>query len=197
VLSGVVNDDGASGATPLAGVTLAAYANSDDSTAVAMATSDSGGKFSLTVDQASLDGYIKLTKSGYTDTYEYPEATWAASATVGADMIQSSLLDLLINFGGGKTADGVIIATVQDSSGKAIEGATIASSPASGVYRYSDPTTQEPTATTSTFTDGTGFFFNTPSASMTVTAAKSGSSFSSHALTARAGALTITTITQQ
>jgi hypothetical protein len=197
LLSGIVNDDGATGATPLAGVTLAAYANSDDTTVIATATSDSSGKFSLAINQANLDGYIKLTKSNYTDTYEYPEAPWTASATVGADMIQSSLLDLLINFGGGKTADGVIIATVQDSSGKAIEGATITSSPASGVYRYSDPTTQEPTATTSTYTDGTGFYFNTPSAAMTVTAAKSSMTFSSHPLTARAGALTITTITEQ
>jgi hypothetical protein len=196
-LSGVAYDEGMSGAATLSGATLAAYANGDDTTAIATATSDANGKFSLAIDQASLDGYIKLTKSGYSDSYEYPEAPWTANATIDADMIESDLLGLLISIGGGNSSDGVVIATVQDSSGKGVAGATISSNPASGVYRYADPSSQEPTVTTGTGSDGTAFFFNTPSSSMTVTAAKSGSTFSSHALTARVGALTITTITEQ
>src|SRR3954470_13449395 len=83
-ISGTAKLQGVGTSTELAGVVVAAYANSDESTAVAMATTDAHGNYTLMVPAGvPLDGFLKATKvkdgnTTYVDTYLYPQAPLSA-----------------------------------------------------------------------------------------------------------------------
>src|SRR5262249_11059715 len=86
-ISGTASSRDLSGnATPVQGVAVAAYKKTDPTTAVATATTDASGNYSLTVTTggAPVDGYLKATKSGNTDTYLYPPAPLIADFTMGS-----------------------------------------------------------------------------------------------------------------
>jgi hypothetical protein len=173
---------------------IAAYATGQDSTPVATATSDAQGAFSLNINSTSFDGYVKATKSGFSDTYAYPAGPFDANGTLDANMISSSLIGLLITIGGGDASKGVIISSVVDSSGAAVTGAKVSSTPGC-LYKYTDAS-GTPTSTTATNTDGVGFFFSVPSGSITVSASKAGATFKSHAVTARPNTFTTAVISE-
>ena len=194
-ISGNTVEQGQSGSSPLAGVAVAAYDSSNDSTPLATATSDAQGHYTLTVNAAMLDGYLKVTKSGYVDTYLYPPAPLDASATVDASLLSSSTFGLLALYAGADSSQGTIITIVQDAAGHPVAGAKVSSTPAAGIIRYSDGT-GAPSGTTSTSADGTAFFFNLAPGDVTITATKSGASFQSHVVGARANALVTTEITE-
>ena len=174
---------------------IAAYQTGNDGSPLATATSDAQGHYSLTVDMPALDGYLKLTKSGYTDTYLYPAAPWTQSATLDASLLSTTTFGLLVTFAGGDSSKGVIIANILDGSGAPVSGAKISSSPASGVYRYSDGT-GAPTSPSGTSSDGTAFFLSVPLGAVTISASKSGALFHSHAVVARANALVTTILSE-
>ena len=78
-----------------------------------------------------------------------------------------------------------------------VSGATVATSPASGKSFYMN-SSDEPFSTSSTYTDGLAFLFNVPiTGAVSVAATKSGSTFTTHAVTARAGTLTTTVVIAQ
>jgi hypothetical protein len=193
-LSGVATEQGQSGSTAVAGATIAAYRSSDNMQ-VATATSDASGNYTLAIDAPPLDGYVKVTKSGYTDTYVYPAAPWIQDATIATDILSSTTFGLLVTFAGGDSAKGVIIAIIVDAGGNPVSGAKIASTPASGVYKYSDGS-GTPTGTSSTPADGTAFFLSVPVGSVMVSATKSGTSFHQHPVAAHNGALVTTLISE-
>jgi hypothetical protein len=193
-LSGTTTEQGQNGATVIAGATIVAYKTSDN-TQVATATSDATGKYSLAIDAPPLDGYLKVTKSGYTDTYVYPASPWIQDTTVSTDMLNTTTFGLLVTFAGGDSSKGVIIAIVVDASGTPVSGAKIASTPASGVYKYSDGT-GTPSGTGSTPADGTAFFLSVPVGSVMVSASKSGATFHQHPVAAHNGALVTTLISE-
>ena len=188
----------ASGSSPLAGVLVGAYASSNESTAVATATSDASGNFTLTIttNGAALDGYLKATMATYMDTYLYPPAPLSADfsgATVV--MLTPNTFDLLANTlcnANQMTSMGTIAAEVEDATGAFVAGATVASSPAATKYCYDSGGFPSRTAT-ATDTDGLGYMFNV-TGTATVTAMKSGTTFTSHSLKVRAGAFTTTLI---
>lgn len=195
-LSGVAEEQAQSGSTPLAGVAISVLKRGSD-TPLATATSDAQGKYSVMVATGSLpvDAYIKATKQGFVDTYAYPGAAWIADATnADANMINTTTFNLLVGFGGGSSTKGVIALGVFDAAMKEVEGATVASTPASGVYKYSDASGL-PTSTTATAADGHAFMFDVPDGEVTVKANKAGATFKPHALSAKAGAFTTTVIT--
>lgn len=197
-IKGTATEDGQSTSTPLAGVAVGVYANGNDTTPLATATSAADGTYTLTVSTngQEVSGYLKATLSGYTDNYAYPAAPYQGNATgADANMISTSNFGLLGLLGGQTATNGVIVAQIVDATGAPVTGAKVTSSPASGKYLYSDAN-GTPTSTTGTNTDGAAFFFNVPSGSVTVSATKSGSSFHSHALTARPGAFTSTQISE-
>ena len=72
-ISGIASEITASGRTPQAGVMVTVYKTSDDSL-MGMATTDSAGAYSITVQTngAPVDGYLKATFAGLKDTYLYP-----------------------------------------------------------------------------------------------------------------------------
>ncbi len=197
-VSGTATARDASGSTPLMGVTVGAYASSNESTAVATATSDAQGNFTLTIptNGVALDGYVKATMSSYMDTYLYPPAPLSANfsgATVV--MLTPSTFDLLANTlcnANQMTSMGTIAAEVEDGSGAFLAGATVASNPAATKYCYDASGFPNRTAT-ATDTDGLGYMFNV-TGTVTVTAMKTGSTFTSHSLKVRAGAFTTTLI---
>lgn len=197
-VTGTVSARDASGSTPLSGVTVGAYASSNESTPVTMATSDASGNFTLTIttNGTALDGYLKATMSTYMDTYLYPPAPLAANFS-GATviMLTPNTFDLLANTLCGAnqmTSNGAIGAEVEDGSGAFVAGATVASSPAANKYCY-DANNFPSRNATATDADGLAYMFNV-TGSVTVSAMKTGSTFASHAVKARAGALTTTLI---
>lgn len=194
-LSGTTTEQGQSGASTVGNATLAVYRASDDSM-VATATSDASGHFSIPIDSTPLDGYLKVTKSGYVDSYIYPASPWIQDSTVETNMLTSATFGLLVTFAGGDSAKGVIIAIVVDATGNPVSGAKVQSTPAAGVYKYSDGS-GAPAGNISTPADGTAFFLSVPLGSVMVQATKSGApAFHEHPVKARGGALVITQISE-
>jgi hypothetical protein len=198
-ISGTATARDASGSTPLAGVTIGAYSNTDENTPVTTATTDAQGNFTLTVmtGGTALDGYLKATIASYMDTYLYPPTALGgdfSGATVV--MLKPDTFDLLANTLCGAnqmTTNGAIAAEVEDGSGAFVAGATVSSNPAANKYCYNASNFPSKNAT-ATDTDGLGYMFNV-TGTATVSASKSGLTFQSHPLKARAGALTTTLIT--
>ena len=197
-ISGAATEQGQSGSTPLAGVTIALYKTGSDASALATATTDAQGKYTLMMmtDGKPIDGYVKASKSGYVDTFAYPAAPVTHDMTMfDANMLTTGTFNLLVSFGGGSAGKGVVTMVVQDASAKPVQGATVASVPASGAYKYSDASGY-PTSTTATNTDGLAFMFDAPPGNVTVKATKQGSTFKAHAIMVRADKFTTTIITQ-
>jgi hypothetical protein len=186
--------------TPQSGVAIAVYANGDDTTALATATTDGSGNYSvtLTTNGQAIDGYIKATKSGLVDTYVYPPAPMASdSSTAAASMISTSNYSELVGIEGASTSKGMIILDVLDSTLSPVQGVTVASTPASGKTYYMN-SSDEPFSTSSTYSDGLAFLFDvSTSGTVMVGATKSGMTFGSHAVTARGNALTTTVVIAQ
>lgn len=199
-ISGTATSRDASGGSPLAGVTIGAYANTDESTPVAMATTDASGNYTLTIttNGTALDGYLKATISGYLDTYLYPPAPITADfAGASINMVTQNTFDLLSNTlcrANQTSSNGAIAVEVVDGAGMTVQGATVASSPAASKYCYNSGGFPSANAT-ATDTDGVAYMFNV-TGEATVSAMKSGSTFKSHPVKARAGALTTTLIGQ-
>jgi hypothetical protein len=183
--------------TPQSGVAISVYATGDDTTALATATTDGSGNYSvtLTTNGQAIDGYIKATKSGLMDTYVYPPAPMQSdSSTATASMISSSNYSELVGIEGGSTSKGMIILDVLDSTLSPVSGVTVTTSPASGKTYYMN-SSDEPFSTSSTYTDGLAFMFNVPTTgTVTLAASKSGMTFTTHAVTAPANALTTTVV---
>lgn len=201
-ITGVAAEVSASGSVPLAGVTVAAYRNSADTTAIAMATTDATGTYTLTIttNGQALDGFIKATIATYMDTYLYPPFALADNFNgASLKMIKQATFDLLGtlcqgNQDAAKGTIAVIVASAPDTSAAAVAGATVASSPAATKYCYNSMTNHLPaTAATSTADDGIGYMFNVTGMA-TVSASKTGLTLNSHPVMVRAGALTTTLI---
>lgn len=182
----------------LSGVTLGAYMEGA-STPVATATSDAQGNFTMTIptNGVALQGYVKATFSGYMDSYLYPPTPVAADQTgVTVFMVTSDTLNLLsmtLCHDQQQTTKGVIATEVLDASMAKVAGATVASQPAAMSDCYNSGGFPSSSVHV-TDTDGIGYLLNVPAGTVTVSAMKSGLTFMSHQLNARAGALTLTII---
>ncbi len=182
----------------LPNVTVGAYQKGNDATPVATATTDSTGKYSIvvTTNGQPLDGYLKATLGGYLDTYLYPPAPVVADfASASINMISSNTLDLLANtLCGANQVDtnGVIAVLVVDGMENPAAGAMVTSDPTSNKICYNGGGFPNRNSTM-TDTDGIAYVFNV-TGQVTVGATKSGSTFTSHAVNARAGTFTTTVI---
>jgi hypothetical protein len=199
-ISGQAIVQGQSSSSPQAGVAIAVYATGNDSTALATATTDSSGNYSLQLPTHGqpVDGYIKATMSGLVDTYVYPPAPMSAdSSNATASMVSTDDYSGLVGIEGADSSNGMIILDVLDASLAPVSGAKVSSNPASGKSAYMNSSGQ-PFSSSSTYTDGLAFLFDVPtSGAVTVSASKSGMTFASHAVTARGGALTTTVVVAQ
>lgn len=181
----------------LAGVMLGAY-KEGGTTPVATATSDAQGAFTMTIPTGgvALQGYVQATFSGYVDSYLYPPTPVAADTTgVTVYMVTPDTLTLLSkNFCMSEqlTTKGAIAVEVLDASMAMVQGAVVSSQPTASKYCYNSGQFPSSTATM-TDTDGIGYMLNV-TGTTTVSATKSGITFMSHQVNARAGALTLTII---
>jgi hypothetical protein len=199
-ISGTTTERGLTGTTAVAGVTIAAYASSNESTAVAMTTTDAQGKFSLTVmtNGMPLDGYLLAMKSGYVDLYMYPTSPFIANYTdADLNMITPDNKKFLSDLASGEqmAGKGLIGLAVLDAAGMPVAGASVSASPAAGAYRYTGSNGLPTGSAMMTSADGVAFMFNVPSGPITISATKSGMTFKSHIVTARADKMTTTAIT--
>jgi hypothetical protein len=186
-----------SSSTPIAGLTVGVYKTSDESTPVGTATTDAQGTYSITVttNGAPFDGFVKGSKSGYVDSYDYSDGPLIGNVAADLNMITPSNFSLLSTFAGGnqQSSKGLIVLAVLDSSMNPISGAKVSSNPASGTYRYNGSSGIPDQNAMSTGADGAAFMFNVPSTqSVTVAATKTGMTFKAHAVKAHAGAFTLT-----
>src|SRR6185295_7550816 len=97
-ISGTASSRGIGGTAPEANVTIAAYKNTDEATAVATTNTDAMGKFSLVImtNGQPLDGFLKATKGGFTTSYLYPPRPVSADlAMVPMNMLTTSNFDTL------------------------------------------------------------------------------------------------------
>lgn len=180
----------------LPGVMLGAY-REGSTTPVATATTDAQGNFTMTITTGgtALQGYVKATLSGEVDAYLYPPTPVSADMSgVTVFMVTPDTLTLLSkNFCMNEqmTTKGVIAVEVLDASMAKVQGAMIASQPMAAKYCYNSGSFPSSSATM-TDTDGIGYMLNVAPGTVTVSATKSGLTFQSHQLNARAGALTLT-----
>ena len=196
-IGGTAKDNGQNSSTPLAGVAISLKNRADDST-LAMTTSDAQGKYSMTVPTNGhvVDAYILATKSGYVDAAAFPAAPFAADdSSADSNLVTTSNFNLLTLYTGQQASNGIVIAEILDASGMPVAGATVASTPASGSYLYSDDN-GVPASKPSTNTDGTSFLVNVPVGSVAISATKSGNHFKTHSVTAKANTFTSTVITE-
>jgi len=198
-ITGTAQTVSALGNMPAAGLTIEAYSNADENTPVATTTSDAQGNYTLvvTTNGMALDGYIKATGNNLLDTYLYPPAPLTADFDgASINMVSPTTFDLLANTlcrGNQDAAKGTIAVLVEDASGNPVTGATIASNPAATATCYDGNNGLPSSSATATASSGLGYLFNV-TGSATVSADASGTTFQSHGVVARAGALTTTLV---
>lgn len=195
-LSGTAQTVGISGTDPTEGVLVEAFRNSDDTTVVTSAVTDASGNYSLTVETngVALDGFLKATKSGLVDTYLYPDKPLGEDFDrASVNMVSSSTLNLLANTlcrADQMTSNGVIAALVFDAATVEVAGATLNATPTPSSVCYNGANGLPDQNATSTAVDGIGYMFNV-TGEVTVSA-MAGTTYPTHKVTARAGALTTT-----
>jgi hypothetical protein len=204
-VAGTATERNLNGTAPVANATIEAFSNADDTTPVATATTDGQGNFSLsiTTNGVPLDGFLKATKAGLKVSFLYPPTALVAdTAMVPINMLTQGNFDTLSTLAGGDQAadKGMIALIVVDGPSPAampVAGATVKSTPDSMAYRYNGSNGFPSSSATSTQADGVAYMFNVPpDVAVTVQAEKTGVTFLSHALEARADAFTTTLITQ-
>ena len=202
MVTGTTKSVSASGSSPLAGVTVGAYRNTDETTAVATATSDQSGNYTLdiTTNGMPVDGFIKATIASYMDTYLYAPAPLVADLAAGASMnlvTQQTLGALSTICGHGITTDmGAVGVEAVDATGAVVVGAAVSATPAPVKYCYNGANGLPMPSQTVTGTDGLGYLVDI-SGSVAVTATKSGLTFGTHTIKVRVGTLTTTLVAAQ
>jgi hypothetical protein len=165
-------------------------------TALDTTTSDGAGMYTLNVSTggAPVDGFVRVSKSGYDTTYGYPPVPLSADATENIVVLTSSEVSFLANAVGvtPTAGDGLIIVIVTDCAGTTLTGATVAANPA-GTVKYNAGGAPSSSAT-STASDGIAYLFNVAPGNVTITATGSGHVLRQHVVTAHADAVTLTQI---
>jgi hypothetical protein len=201
VVTGTAVEVEAGGDTPLEGVLVEAFRNSDENTVVTSAMTDASGNYTLTIttDGAALDGYLKATLSGVMDTYLYPPEPIAEDFDgASINMIASGTLNLLTSSfacdDNQSGSNGLIAMLAYDAADMPLAGVTFTSTPAPSSDCYNGAGGGLPSGdNASTAEDGIGYLFNV-TGQATVSASATGVTFPSHQVKARAGSLTTTLI---
>ena len=159
-------------------------------------SSDGGGFYTLTIASGGtpVDGYVRVSKTGYLTTYGYPAVPLSANVTENILVITSSEFNFLASAVGVSPTpgDGFIGIVVTDCAGNALTGATVASNPP-GLIHYNAAGAPSSSAT-STSTDGIAYIFNVTAGDVTIFGTASGHALRQHVVNARADAVTLTQI---
>ncbi len=201
-VSGVATIQSLQGPMPAAGVTIEAFRNADEATAIATTTTDAQGNYSITIETngESIDGFLKASKTDLVSTYLYPpypltmDFANAAVVMVSADTYDTLCTATTANCAHGD-GQGLIGLVVTDGTNP-VAGATASSNPASDTIRYNQMVGNQvlPLGTTSTYDDGIAYLLNLPAGQVTVSATHPTMTFASHAVKAWANELTTTVV---
>jgi hypothetical protein len=182
--------------SPISGAIVSAFRTTDTTAALATATSNTPGNYTLQVTTGGtpVDGYLRVTHSGQIDSYAYPSRPLAGDFVTNVTMITTTELGVLGSaVGVTQTAGkGFIGVVVTNCDGTPIAGATVTTTPA-GTVRYNSGTTPSSTAT-STSADGVAYVLNVAAGNVTVQASGGGHTLRQHIVTARADVATLTEI---
>ena len=175
---------------------VAAVKSSDTTMVLDTTTSDGSGHYTLTVATAGIpvNGFLRITKSGFLPTYGYPAVPLAADQTDNVLVITSTEFNFLAGLVGESPTpgDGFIGIVVRDCAGTPLTGATVASNPAGRIH-YNAAGAPSSSAT-STSTDGVAYIFNVAAGDVTIFGTANGHALRQHVVTARANAVTLTAI---
>jgi hypothetical protein len=195
VVTGIVRSNPITPAA-LAGAQVIGY-RTGNATRLDSTASDANGNYTLTLATGGqpLDGYVRVFKSGYIDTYGYPPAPLVASATQSALLITTSDLAALGMLAGvtQSAGKGLIALVVSDCNGTPLAGATVSSNPA-GTLRYNSGGFPSSSAT-ATSADGVAYILNVTAGDVVVSASATSHVLRSHTVNARADVVTLTGVT--
>lgn len=201
-ISGTTSSIGISGRTPQGGVTVTAFRASDDSM-VAMATSSNDaatkGQFTLMMatNGVPLDGYVTASMGAtYLPTYLYPPAPLVADyAGVTVLLLTQSTFDTAQTLVQVNQTPGMAFvgAEIVDAAAATVAGAVLTSTPA-GTVKYNGANGLPSKTAAATATDGVAYVFNVAAGAVSVGATKTGSTFTTHSIKARADAITLTIV---
>ncbi len=201
-ISGVASEIGIGGRTPRAGVAVTVFKVSDDSM-IATTTTDAQGAFSLTAPSngSPVNGYLMATKTGLKDTYLYPPGPLSMDYAGVTVLMLTPQTQMQANSIGGASAPdttkgwiGVLVVDGQLATSTPSMGAKLTASPM-GEIHYNSSSGLPQAQAMSTATDGIGYVMNVPAGEVTVGATKTGTTFKSHAIKARADKITLTLVT--
>jgi hypothetical protein len=185
--------------TAIAGAKINAYASSNETTALATATTAADGTYTLTVPGGmALDGYLKGSLSGNIDTYLYsPTPITTDFGQANINMVATGTYGLINSVGPAQATDAMIVLLVVDSATSLtlVKGAVVTSDPVAKATAYTGALLPQP-STEGTKDDGTAFLIGLTPGMVTVSATKSGVTFKPTTVKARANAFTTTLITQ-
>jgi len=169
------------------------------------ATSAADGTFSISVNAtgAGINGYLKATTPGtgqnaYKDSYLYPPATLTANYSgVPVYVLKVSTYNLVnssfVLNNNQSAQNGWIALLLQDAAGAPVAGATVTSTPM-GQVNY-NASNLPSTSATATAADGIAYDTNITAGTVTVKAAKPGTSFAMHSIKVRPDVVTLTLVT--
>jgi hypothetical protein len=193
-VTGVVRSN-ALAPSPLAGASVKGF-QTGNATALDSSTSDAGGNYSMTLSTGGtpLDGYIRVSKSSYLDTYGYPPQPLAANISESVLLITSTELGIIGGaLGVTPTAgDGLIAVVVEDCSGLPLAGASVSTNPP-GTVKYNSGGGPSSSATM-TSADGVAYVLNVTAGDVVVMASAGGHVLRQHTVNARADVITLTAI---
>lgn len=177
VLSGTAQEVSLGGSNNVADATIEAVSVSNDQP-VATTTSGAGGAFSLSVPTGGtpLDGYARISKTGFRRTAVYPPAPLAASFEgLPAPMVTPATFANLELFAGVEQNDetnGALLVLVTDCAGNPVNGAVVtATQNGAAVGTLLDLSDAQP---------GAYAFFNVPAGVTNVGATYNGQTFRAH-----------------
>jgi hypothetical protein len=183
--------------TALSGAVVVASRTGTDT--LAADTSDTPGFYSLSIATGGtpVDGFIRVTKSGFLPTYAYPSRPLAANlANNNVLAITNTEFGILATTVDESQAagNGFIGVVVKDCNGTPLAGATVQTSPAGADpvhYNFGGAPSSTATATAA---DGVAYVFNVAAGNVTVMATASGHTLRQHVVNARADVITLTEI---
>jgi hypothetical protein len=182
--------------TALQTASVRAFKSSDTTTALDTTSSDGSGHYALSIATggAPVDGYLRVTNSGYIPTYAFPAVPLAADDSVNVLVITSTELNLLAGAVGESPTpdDGFLGIVVTDCDGNPLTGATVSSNPP-GKIHYNAAGAPSQSAT-STSTDGVAYILNVAAGNVTIFGTAKGRALRQHVVIAPANAVTLTQI---
>jgi len=176
------------GAKPIAGASVAAFAQVDETTALDDTTTNDQGAFALRA-PSPFDGFLLVTEPGYVASYSYPADVLVDDlANVGMPLVTQETLDALYQATGvGDETHAQIGLAVLDAATRPVAGVAVYCDPPA-IDKYNRNSIPDKVATT-TDTDGIAYLLDAaPDARVAVGAP----GFKAHEVTARRGTLTIT-----